>query len=38
MNQKIDCSVSDDWTYKGMKVIFLENEHLRIGILADRVA
>ena len=30
------CTISDDWTYKGMKVIFLENEYLRIGILADR--
>ena len=30
------CTVSDDWTYRGMRVIFLENEHLRIGILADR--
>jgi len=36
MKQKQTCTVSDDWTYKGMKVIFLENEFLRIGILADR--
>jgi hypothetical protein len=36
MKNKTACSVSDDWTYKGMKVIFLENEYLRIGILADR--
>ncbi len=30
------CTVSDDWTYKGMKVIFMENRFLKIGILADR--
>jgi hypothetical protein len=36
MKNKQACSVSDDWTYKGMKVIFLENDYLRIGILADR--
>ena len=36
MKHKKACTVSDDWTYKGMKVIFLENEYLRIGILADR--
>ena len=36
MKNKKACSISDDWTYNGMKVIFLENEYLRIGILADR--
>jgi hypothetical protein len=36
MKHKRPCTVSDDWTYKGMKVVFLENEYLRIGILADR--
>ena len=36
MKNKKACSVSDDWTYKGMKVIFLENEYLSIGIVADR--
>jgi Domain of unknown function (DUF4432) len=36
MTYKQTCTVSDDWTYKGMKVIFLENEYLRIGILSDR--
>ena len=36
MKHKQTCTLSDDWTYKGMKVIFLENEFLRIGILADR--
>jgi galactose mutarotase-like enzyme len=30
------CRISDDWTYKGMKVVFMENHFLRIGILADR--
>jgi galactose mutarotase-like enzyme len=31
-----DCSISDDWALKGMKVVYLENAFLRIGILADR--
>ncbi len=31
-----DCSISDEWTLKGMKVVYLENTFLRIGILADR--
>src|SRR6185312_2165943 len=35
MKHKTACTISDDWTYKGMRVIFLENEYLRIGILAD---
>jgi hypothetical protein len=30
------CTITDDWTYKGMRVIFLENAFLRIGVLADR--
>lgn len=31
-----NCSITDDWTYKGMKVVFLENSLVRIGILVDR--
>ena len=31
-----NCTISDDWSFKGMKVIYLENSFLRIGILADR--
>jgi hypothetical protein len=38
MKNKTGCKLSDDWTYKGMKVIFLENEFLRVGVLADRGA
>lgn len=30
------CSINDDWTYKGMRIVFLENAILRIGILVDR--
>ena len=30
------CIISDDWTYRGMQVIWLENDFLRIGILAGR--
>lgn len=31
-----DCTISDDWTYKGMRVVYMENSILRIGILVDR--
>jgi galactose mutarotase-like enzyme len=30
------CTISDDWTYKGMKIIWMENDFLKIGILAGR--
>ncbi|MCM4157579.1 DUF4432 family protein [Gramella sp. AN32] len=30
------CSVSDEWTYKEMQVVYLENNFLRIGILVGR--
>ena len=30
------CKISDDWTYKGMRTIWMENDFLKIGILADR--
>ena len=30
------CTISDDWTYKGMNVIWMENDYLRIGILVGR--
>lgn len=37
MNSKINsCTITDDWTYKGMKTVFLENNLLRVGILVDR--
>ena len=36
MKHKPACTITDEWTYKGMKVIFMENEYLRIGILAGR--
>lgn len=31
-----ECSITDDWTYKGMRVLLMENKYLRIGILVDR--
>ncbi|MCE7043762.1 DUF4432 family protein [Dyadobacter sp. CY312] len=31
-----NCRVCDDWTYKSMKVVFMENRFLKVGILADR--
>ena len=30
------CKVNDKWTYNRMKVIFIENEYLSIGILPGR--
>ncbi|MBC8401999.1 MAG: DUF4432 family protein [Candidatus Marinimicrobia bacterium] len=30
------CQISDDWSYKGMKTIWMENDFLKIGILAGR--
>ena len=32
------CRVSDSWTYRGLKTVVLENELLRIVILADKGA
>lgn len=33
---KEHCKISDDWTYKGMTTVIMENDFLRIGILAGR--
>lgn len=30
------CRISDDWTFKGMRTLILENELLRITVLVDR--
>jgi len=30
------CTISDEWTFKNMPVIWMENDFLRIGILAGR--
>jgi galactose mutarotase-like enzyme len=30
------CSISDDWTYKNMQVVWMENDFVRIGILVGR--
>ena len=30
------CRISDDWTFKGMRTLILENELLRVTILVDR--
>lgn len=35
-SQESRCSITDDWTYKNMKVVFMENKFLRIGILVGR--
>ncbi len=36
--RKTGCRVSLDYTYKGMRVAFLENELLRVGVLLDKGA
>ncbi len=36
--RKQDCRISLDYTYKGMRVAFLENDTLRVGILLDKGA
>ena len=30
------CHISDDWSYRNMRAIWMENDFLKIGILADR--
>jgi len=30
------CAISDEWTYRGMDVVWLENDWLRIGVLPGR--
>lgn len=30
------CTISDEWAYRGMQVIWIENDLLRIGVLAGR--
>ena len=30
------CTISDDWHYKNMNIIWMENDFLKIGILAGR--
>lgn len=36
--RKNDCRISLDYTYRGMRVAFLENDHIRVGILLDKGA
>src|SRR5437762_12856774 len=36
--RKGGCRISLDYTYKGMRVAFLENELLEVGILVDKGA
>ena len=30
------CTITGEWTFRGMRVVWMENEWLRIGILPDR--
>ncbi|MGE5589384.1 MAG: aldose 1-epimerase [Bacillota bacterium] len=36
--RKQGCRISLDYTYKGMRVAFLENEQVRVGVLVDKGA
>lgn len=36
--RKGSCRISLDYTYKGLRVAFLENEELRVGVLVDKGA
>lgn len=32
------CRISDSWTYRGLKTVVLENELLRVSLIADKGA
>ena len=32
------CRISDSWTYRGLKAVIMENELLRVTVLADKGA
>lgn len=36
--RKVDCRISLDYTYRGMRVAFLENDLIRVGVLLDKGA
>jgi hypothetical protein len=36
--RKTDCRLSLDYTYKGMRIAYLENETIRVGVLLDKGA
>ena len=36
--RKQGCRISLDYTYKGMRIAYLENEQLRVGVLLDKGA
>ena len=38
LDRKQGCRISLDYTYKGMKVAFLENDLVRVGVLLDKGA
>jgi len=35
-DRNFGCRVSDEWTYRGLRVLVMENDLLRIGILLDK--
>jgi len=36
--RKTGCRISLDYTYRGMRVAYLENDHIRVGVLLDKGA
>ncbi len=36
VDRNFGCRISDEWTLKGLKTVVMENEFLRISILADK--
>jgi len=37
-DRSVGCRVSDEWTFRGMRMAVLENDHLRVTIALDRGA
>ncbi|SVD30797.1 uncharacterized protein METZ01_LOCUS383651, partial [marine metagenome] len=38
LDRTLGCRISDEWTFKGLKTVILENEFLQIMVLADKGA
>ena len=38
LDRALGCRISDEWTFKGLKTVILENEFLQIMVLADKGA
>ena len=38
LDRTLGCRISDEWTFKGLKTVIIENEFLQIMVLADKGA